>query len=306
MSASIDVGDGVTVTLQRTLRIPDDGGDHPLPPSLGAMPTLPAAELAPAARDLLGIGDADHVVALRDGEALWLSFAARSWHPSVLKVGLGATCAVTGGEFRNAPPRRGEQDYLVVQDQPWLDGVSTGDGCVRQFVATPLGTGATVEEQRSGDAPEGGLRFTTFAARPGQFPDEPPAVAVDDVLCCSPSAAPLGLAAGGRIRQEIYEDNHGYATWEREPAASVRVALVEAVAFAAVTGLPLPSPPVDAWTYTEAGLPWFELHDPARVGLDVSAKLRAVRSLAELRGRADDVLVVDPEQVVALLNGRGR
>lgn len=303
MTDSIDVGAGVTVTFHRTLIVPDDGSDHPLPPSLGAMPVLCAAGLSPAARAILGIGDADHVVVLHDGEALWLSFDARSWHPSALKVGLGAICAVTGNAFAPNAPNAESQDYLVVPDQPWLDGVSAGDGSVRQFVAVSLGLGETVEEQLSDDAPEGGLVFASFAARPGRFPEDPPPPAdYDGPMYCLAASDPLGLGAGGRITQEIYADEYGHDTWEGEPAATVRVALVDAVAFAAVTGRPLQSPPADARSYTDAGLPWFALHDVARRGLDVTARLQAVRSLAALRGYSDDALVVDPEQVVALLN----
>ncbi|MEJ7784665.1 MAG: hypothetical protein WKF96_07665 [Solirubrobacteraceae bacterium] len=302
MTQSIPLGDDVRVRLQRTLRVPDDGGDHPLPPSLGAMAVTHVDTLSPGAREVLGVGDARYVVALRDGEALWLDFDARHWHPSALKVGLGTVCAVTGETYE--PARLGVcgQDYLVVPDQPWLDGVATGEGFVRQFVATALGTGATVEEQLSDDAHRGGLRFATFAATPGRFPEAPPPEPEcdGDVMCCMAPA--LGLAAGGRIRQEIYDDHHGPGTWEQKPVESVEVALVEATAFAAVTSLPVPSEPIDAATYTAHGFPWFELHDPRRQALDVAAKLEAIRSLAELRGTRDAVLVVDPEQVIALLN----
>lgn len=41
----IPLGEHVSVTLQRTLRIPDDGSDYPLPPGLGAFPVYPAATL---------------------------------------------------------------------------------------------------------------------------------------------------------------------------------------------------------------------------------------------------------------------
>ena len=37
------------------------------------------------------------------------------------------------------------QNYIVVPDQPWLDGYNN-DGVVRQFVAAPLGDGVTVRQ----------------------------------------------------------------------------------------------------------------------------------------------------------------
>ena len=44
-------------------------------------------------------------------------------------------------------------------DQPWLDGINAGDGFIRQFVAVPLGLGATVEAQVTGDEVHGGVQL---------------------------------------------------------------------------------------------------------------------------------------------------
>jgi hypothetical protein len=37
------------------------------------------------------------------------------------------------------------QDYIVVPGQQWLDGVADSNGTVRQFVATPFGSGHSIE-----------------------------------------------------------------------------------------------------------------------------------------------------------------
>ena len=82
------------------------------------------------------------------------------------------------------PPKFGaEQDYVVVGQQPWLDGIVSGPGVVRQvsqflyikgviwtikqFVAAELGSGFTVEEQVTGKAEIGGFQFDIFPRRPG-------------------------------------------------------------------------------------------------------------------------------------------
>ena len=276
------------VTLHRTLRIPDDGGEHPLPPSLGAMTAYVAAP-------------GEYVVPMRRAEALWLEFRAPWWRPHALKVGIGGIDAISGEPFADALTG-GPQDYLVVPDQPWLDGINAGDGFIRQFVAVPLGEGLTVEGQLTGAEEEGGLTLLLFAPRPGRFPDEEP----DDVLRISgvemmACDAPMGLGAGGRMRQEIYADDHGIDTWEPEPADRVRIDLVDALAFEAVTGIQAPPPVVDAKTYTRFGLPWFDVIDATGRDIAAAEKLRSVRSIADLEGRGDEPLPIPEAQVVRLL-----
>ena len=42
------------------------------------------------------------------------------------------------------------QDYIVYPDQHWLDGINIGEDFIRQFVATPVGLGDTIEAQLTG------------------------------------------------------------------------------------------------------------------------------------------------------------
>lgn len=44
----------------------------------------------------------------------------------------------------------------MVREQPWLDGIATGTGTIRQFVAMPLGLGYTVEGQLTEEEQFGG------------------------------------------------------------------------------------------------------------------------------------------------------
>ena len=73
------------------------------------------------------------------------------------------------------PPHNGlkadPQDYIVCPDQPWLDGINTGHGSIRQFVAMPLGKGYTVEAALTGTEKFGGIQLTVFEPKPGRFPD---------------------------------------------------------------------------------------------------------------------------------------
>src|SRR6185503_6508738 len=115
---------------------------------------------------------------------------------------------------------RAAQDYVVAPPQPWLDGINAGNGFIRQFVAMPLGSGITVEGQVTGEETHGGLQLVCFDSKPGRFPEQPPFVArtaFAAVPACAPAAggaAEMGLAAGGRMRQQLYPDPHGIDTWD--------------------------------------------------------------------------------------------
>ena len=286
---SIDLPGGCAVTLHRTLRIPDDGGDYPLPPSLGPF-------------DAYAVEANEFTVPMHRAEALWLGFAAPHWKPHALKVGIGSVDAISGEEFDDSTLSGAPQDYVVIPDQPWLDGINCGDGFIRQFVAVPLGEGLTVESQLSDDQEQGGLTLSLFAPRPGRFPDEPPPID-ERLMTMDCAAAPMGLGAGGRMRQDIYADDYGLDTWETQPCATVHVDLVDAVAFQAVTGVTVPAP-VDAEAYTRHGLPWFDLLDPLRRDIAAAERLAGIRSVADLEGRRDAPLPIPEAQVIRLLRLR--
>ncbi len=299
----LPLNDHCSVALQRTLRIPDDGNDYPLPPGLG---TMTAYET----------GADEYVVPMHRSEALWLSFRAPHWRPHALKVGLGATCGLTGKPFdpTTLQGTKRKQDYVVIPEQPWLDGINSGDGVVRQFVAATLGDGHTVEEQLSDEPAQGGLNLTLFEPRKGRFPTQAPTTLFRGDFTAMPCAAAppqagaaMGLAAGGRIHQDIREDAHGLDTWKRKPTRTIRIDLVDAMVFEAITGIPAPHPAPDAHSYTAHGLPWFALLDLTARDVKATKWLRKIRSLADLEGRnAHDVPLPIPEdQVRKLIHLRG-
>lgn len=61
------------------------------------------------------------------------------------------------------------QDYMVVPEQPWLDGYCVEKGIIRQFVAMPLGAGYTAEEQLTGKAEQGGLQIVVYPMKRKAF-----------------------------------------------------------------------------------------------------------------------------------------
>ncbi|MEU3090041.1 hypothetical protein ABZ703_27195 [Streptomyces massasporeus] len=150
---------GVAVRFIRTLRLPETG-THPLPPGLGEFPVRRVADYADRVPEAWRArGGVMLPVYLR--EAMWLSFAGTS-EPAALQVGVGKVCAVSGRPWSDRPAR-GPQNYVVLPRQPWLDGINSGTGTVRQFVAVPLGLGATVEGQVTGEEVWGGVQLQSFA-----------------------------------------------------------------------------------------------------------------------------------------------
>jgi hypothetical protein len=301
----IRVGDRFAVALQRTLRVPDDGSTYPLPPGLGALPIERVREFR---RRVPRSWRADgFFVPLYQREALWLRFEAAGWKPNAVQVAIGGINAVTGEPWSERLQDK-PQNYLVCPGQPWLDGINTGEGTVRQFVAVALGAGDSVEEQLTGAARLGGLQLRVYEPKPGRFPDRPRA-AGGRMQAIMPAEraedAAMGIAAGGSLRQKIYPDPHGIDTWDQTNLGEAFVYLVNSRQYEAITGRPPPPTPIDARLYTEYGLPWFSLYDDDQDTLPAGDRLGEVESLAE-RDRARGVggeeadLPIAPEQVIRL------
>lgn len=154
---------GVAVRFVRTLRLPETG-THPLPPGLGEFPVRRVADYPDTVPgEWRARGGVMLPVYLR--EAMWLSFTGTT-EPAALQVGVGKVCAVSGKPWSSRLSRR-PQNYVVLPRQPWLDGINSGKGTVRQFVAVPLGLGATVEGQVTGEEVWGGVQLQSFPLREG-------------------------------------------------------------------------------------------------------------------------------------------
>lgn len=148
------------IGLVRTLRLPDNGRTYPLPAGVGTFPLRHlddySSRLRPELRDRGGV-----IMPMYQSEALWLNFDSVGSYPFAVKIATGKVCAVSGGTWFNHL-NQDPQDYVVVPDQPWLDGYCVEKGLIRQFVATSLGKGQTVEEQVAGTSDTGGLQIAVY------------------------------------------------------------------------------------------------------------------------------------------------
>lgn len=298
----VRIGQRFAVSFQRTLRIPNDGRVYPLPPGLGAFPLLKAdnyLDRVPATWR----GRA--LIPMYQREALWLGFGAASWKPNAVKIAIGGVNALTGeaddNQLRDQP-----QNYLVCPNQPWLDGIHTGQGTIRQFVAMPLGQGYTVEAAITGAETVGGIQIAVFEPKPGRFPDQPPPVDLGAVRTARPMSQ-MGLGAGGMIRQKIYPDPYGLDTWDQENYGRACISIINSLQFESITGKQPPATPIDAKTYTQYGFPWFELYDEAKADLAPSERLGQVSPIADpdAEGKTDPDSFEVPETQVKYIKPQG-
>jgi hypothetical protein len=281
---AIRCGPRCAVSFQRTLRIPDDGRTYPLPPGLGAF-RIHRVDDYKNSLPHEWQQDGGAFIAMYQREALWIGFRGAAWKPNAVKIEIGGINAVSGQKFEKGligDP----QNYAVIPDQPWLDGINTGPGTIRQFVAMPLGLGYTVEAALSGEEQHGGVQITIYEPKPGRFPDAaPPEPATEQQRLAMPAvkkaAEPgMGLGAGGAVKQKIYPDVYGIDVWDQANYGSLTVHILNSAQYRMVTGDDPPPTPIDAATYTQHNLPWFELYDEEKQDVAPSDQLAGAKTIA--------------------------
>ena len=236
---------------------------------------------------------------MHQAEAMWLSFGGASGYPFAIKVATGKVCAVTGDAWAERL-NRDPQDYLVVPEQPWLDGYCVEKGVIRQFVAMPLGAGYTVEEQLTGAAEHGGLQIIAFPMKRQRY-EQMQRERRQEVVACYEMApqAPLksmGLAPGGRMRQEIYDDPYGLDAWDQRHASRCFVSIVNSRQWQAITGERPPTEPPTAARYAKAGLPWFDYYRDLDA-VEATGKLKDISSIAALGAQKGETPLPENETI---------
>jgi len=146
----------IGITFQRTLRIPDDGKKYALPPGLGDFPIQHIDDYASVLpEDCLIRGGV--IIPMYNSEGLWINFQSNGY-PFAIKIAAGKINAVTGENLQNHL-NSDPQDYLILPEQPWIDGYNVGKDVIRQFIAMPLGQGYSAEEQITGTGEYGGIQI---------------------------------------------------------------------------------------------------------------------------------------------------
>ena len=279
------------IEFQRTMRIPDNDQTHYLPPSFGNFPLHHIddfASIPKAWQDRGGV-----FLPMYQSEAMWISF--NSGYPCAIKIAAGKINAVTGDSWCNEL-RTNKQDYVVTPDQLWLDGFNVGKDTVRQFVAMPLGEGFTAEEQITGAAEFGGLQIFVSPMKKERYEEKQEKLLNEPAIDCqkvaylkSSRSYSMGLAPGGKIKQEIYTDHEGIAAWDQDQASRCFVHIVNSSEYASITGSIPPYRPILAADYEAAGLPWYDYYSDSAAE-EGSELLASLRSLGDAQGEFDDLL----------------
>lgn len=291
------------IDFQRTLRIPDDNREYPLPPGLDRFPVEHVDDftdkLPEAWRRHGGV-----FIPMYQSEALWINFSGQ--YPCAIKIAAGKINAISGKAWTNSLSDD-PQDYAVIPDQPWLDGFNVSKGYIRQFVAMPLGEGFTAEEQLTGVAEHGGLQIIAYPMKRDVYVEHFERRVEADMpafFCrsdCELECLDMGLAPGGLMRQEIYEDEYGLDAWDQENGSRCFVHLANSAVYQAITGHRPPHKPPTAKDYTNAGLPWYDYYSDQKAlpGTDTLGKLTSVgaKMIEKGKGLLSDNDPVQPKTV---------
>lgn len=325
------------VDFARTLRIPDDGKNYPLPPGLGIFPMRHVDDFA----ENIPKSWVEHggvMLPMYQSEALWLNFnpnfiAERlTGYPFAIKVAAGKINAVTGGDWTDWL-QRNPQDYIVCPRQPWLDGFCVEKGIIRQFVAMPLGSGYSAEEQIAGEAQYGGIQLIVYPMKKEAFEHLFPKLKRKEGtglgrkglwrrLELRQKALPsdiirvqidhlrqtMAFAEGGRMKQKIYTDTFDLDDWDMNHSSRCFVHVANSLVWRAITGESPPTVPFTAKEYTEKNLPWFEYYSENTTALNGSEVLGKLRSVSEMEKEKGKVALpenesVDPKKILKLREG---
>lgn len=297
------IGRFTRISFHRTLRIPEDGRDYPLPAGLGRFPIHRVEDYADKV-PAKWLQEGGFFIPLYQKEALFLQLEGPQWHPTIAKICVGRINAVSGKSYSEGLSRQ-QQDYVVIPNQKWLDGICSGIGLVKQFVAMPLGQGYTIEAQITDDERFGGFQIVVMNPVDGRFPNRNPAIdsRIEDeeearrrrksgALCTSPlpdvsfslGSAPvsMGIAAGGTIKQQIQKDTYGVNSWSNDKKRSLTIHLVNSMAYKTITGMDPPTSPITAAAYQRAKIPWYSHYDETAPVIKPPSIFKRIMSIAAI------------------------
>lgn len=97
---------------------------------------------------------------------MWIKFVSEK--PYAIQLFVGSVNAVSGEPIVETNPTKlrqpridskAVQDYMVLPEQKWIDGIAIAPGVVRQFVAMPVGSSYSIERQITGEESVAGISF---------------------------------------------------------------------------------------------------------------------------------------------------
>ncbi|KAK6532673.1 hypothetical protein TWF281_006852 [Arthrobotrys megalospora] len=143
----------LSVKLQRTLRVPDDGAVYSGTTDYGLLPLFKTSEFGGRIPESMG-KKGGYFVPLFQREAIALTFKniSTNWREAesgeyfAVKVFAGSVNVVSGLPAHIDSSGR-DPDYILVPEQRRLDGFQISDSTARQLIAMPSARGYSLEEQ---------------------------------------------------------------------------------------------------------------------------------------------------------------
>ncbi len=150
----------------------------------------------------------------------------------------------------------------------------------------PLGSGYTAEEQLTGKAENGGLQIVAYPMKRERyeelFGEQFAYAAMPDMVLHAAPICEMGMAPGGRMRQEIYDDEYGLDAWDQRHASRCFVTVANSVQWRAIAGEQPPTRPPTARQYADAGRPWLEYFGGDATALAGAEKLERLKSVGTI------------------------
>ncbi|MEK9502724.1 hypothetical protein [Gaopeijia maritima] len=147
------------------------------------------------------------------------------------------------------------------------------------MTARPIGRGYAAEEQITGEAHHGGLQIVVHPMKAEAYHAMHAHVLREGVVVMEHMTAEMGLAPGGRMEQEIYDDPHAFDVWNTRAGARCFVHIANSLAWRSVPGEEPPTTPLTAREYSDAGMPWFDYYGGDRTALDGAETLAGLNSV---------------------------
>ncbi|KIL88375.1 hypothetical protein FAVG1_08454 [Fusarium avenaceum] len=135
----------LVISFMRTVRVPESDKEYDLPPGLGRFPLF---NIAPFSHSLPPsmVAKGGFFFPMYQMEAMWIHFHTEEQKKFAIRLYVGGVNGLSGESseggmasiLRRMNFENQRQDYLVLPEQLWLDGIATAPGVVSQFVATEM------------------------------------------------------------------------------------------------------------------------------------------------------------------------
>lgn len=119
----------------------------------------------------------------------------------------------------------------------------------------------------------------------------------DDVAELSEVNLDMGLAAGGRMEQQVFKDPWGLADWSTTVKSRCYVHMCNSIGWEHLTGQRPPHPPMTAAHYTSGGYPWFKYYEDGAASLDGTDKTKGLKSVVEFQKATNFPLLPENQSV---------